>query len=104
MHQLEIKNAELLNQRGQEMERLVEKKASSLQNRVQEQAALLEVATDAIFVRDLDGDILYWNKGAETLYGWTAEKALEKNASQLMYLDRANSDEEIYKYSSPPKD
>jgi PAS domain S-box-containing protein len=37
--------------------------------------ALLEHAHDAVFVRRLDGEILYWNKGAERTYGWTSEQA-----------------------------
>lgn len=97
VHQIELEKAELPDQHSQEVECLVEKKALSLQRRVQEQAALLDVATDAIFVRDLDGNILDWNKGAETLYGWAAEEALEKKASKLMYPDGANNDGEIYK-------
>src|SRR5258708_17179083 len=39
--------------------------------RIREQAALLNEARDAILVRDLDDNILYWNRGAERLYGWT---------------------------------
>ena len=35
------------------------------------QAALLELAHDAIFVRDLGGSITYWNAGAEHTYGFT---------------------------------
>ena len=38
--------------------------------RFREQAALLDIAHDAIYVRDLDGHITYWNRGAEHAYGW----------------------------------
>lgn len=41
------------------------------------QAKLLDLANDAILVRDLVGDtITYWNDGAVRLYGWRGEEAL----------------------------
>lgn len=46
---------------------LKERKCSD--KKIREQAALLDVATDAINVRALDNQILFWNKGAERLYG-----------------------------------
>ncbi|QSJ21149.1 response regulator [Nostoc sp. UHCC 0702] len=55
------------------------------QEKISEQAALLDITTDAIYVRDLENQILYWNKGAENLYGWKAHEAWGKNASELLY-------------------
>lgn len=55
------------------------------EEKIREQAALLDVTTDAICVRDLNNQILFWNKGAETLYGWQATEAWGKNASELLY-------------------
>jgi PAS domain S-box-containing protein len=40
----------------------------SAAKKIQEQAALLDIASDAIFVRDLEHNILFWNSGAERLY------------------------------------
>jgi PAS domain S-box-containing protein len=50
-----------------------------------EQAALLDITTDAILVRDLSNQIRYWNKGAEDVYGWKAQEAISKNANELLY-------------------
>ncbi|MEH2379832.1 MAG: response regulator [Nostoc sp.] len=55
------------------------------QEKIREQAALLDVTTDAICLRDLNNQIIFWNKGAETLYGWQATEACGKNASELLY-------------------
>jgi two-component system, cell cycle sensor histidine kinase and response regulator CckA len=54
------------------------------EQKICEQAALLDVATDAIFVRDLNHQILFWSKGAERLYGWKAEEILEHDAIDLL--------------------
>jgi PAS domain S-box-containing protein len=51
---------------------------------LREQANLLNLTRDAIFVRDIDGVITYWNRGAEELYGWTAEQAKGKLARELL--------------------
>jgi PAS domain S-box-containing protein len=49
-----------------------------------EQARLLDLSNDAIFVRD-DGDhITYWNKAATELYGFTREEALGRVTHELL--------------------
>lgn len=53
--------------------------------KLREQASLLDRAQDAIMVRNLDGTLRFWNKGAERLYGWTAEEVLGKTMDGLMY-------------------
>ncbi|ACC81434.1 response regulator [Nostoc punctiforme] len=55
------------------------------EHKIREQAALLDVATDAIFVRDLDDKILFWNKAAESLYGWKKEEAINKKIRSLWH-------------------
>jgi PAS domain S-box-containing protein len=57
------------------------------QEQIAEQAALLDKARDAILVRDIEGKVLYWNNGAERMYGWTRQEALGRNVSGLFYLD-----------------
>lgn len=53
------------------------------EQKIREQAALLDVATDAIFVRDLDDQILFWNKAAERLYNCKSEDAIGKKTQEL---------------------
>ncbi|TDU66456.1 PAS domain S-box-containing protein [Prosthecobacter fusiformis] len=55
--------------------------------RIAEQAALLDKAQDAILVRDLDHHILYWNRSAERLYGWSAQEAIGKSIQELLYRE-----------------
>ena len=57
------------------------------EEQIREQAALLDHAQDAILVRDLDQNILFWNKGAEQIYGWRAEEVLGKNAQELLFKE-----------------
>jgi PAS domain S-box-containing protein len=49
-----------------------------------ELAELLELTQDAIFVRSLEGKILYWNRGAEKLYGWRKDEVQGKVAHELL--------------------
>ena len=52
--------------------------------------ALLDKARDAIAVRDVEHRLTYWNKGAQRLYGWTAEEAIGKNADRLVYKEESS--------------
>src|SRR5579875_773730 len=78
--------------------RMLEKLNSDLERRVQERteelrqseahhrerAELLELATEAVIVRDLQGGIRFWNSGAEALYGWKREEVLARNLHQIL--------------------
>jgi len=57
------------------------------QRAIAQQAALLDKATDAIFVRGLDDRITYWSKGAERVYGWSAAEAAGKSSHELLHRD-----------------
>jgi two-component system, cell cycle sensor histidine kinase and response regulator CckA len=57
------------------------------EQKIREQAALLEIATDAILVRDLEHRIRFWNRGAENLFGWRAEEVMLKNANEILYRE-----------------
>jgi PAS domain S-box-containing protein len=50
-----------------------------------EQAELLDKATDAILVCDLNNHIIYWNRGAEQIYGWTVDEVMGKDIAQVLF-------------------
>jgi len=52
-----------------------------------EQASLLNLTHDTIFVRDMSDIISYWNRGAEELYGWRAQEAVGKHSHELLQTD-----------------
>lgn len=62
-----------------------------------EQAALIDIASDAIFVCDLSNQILFWSQGAERLYGWTAEEARYRVAQELFYRESLAKLEKAFK-------
>jgi PAS domain-containing protein len=55
------------------------------EEQIAEQATFLDKAQDAIFVRDLDGKMLFWNKGAERMYGWTRQEVVSRKMDELLY-------------------
>src|ERR1700730_4516847 len=67
---------------------ITERKRS--EEKIQEQASLLELSQDAIYVRSLDEKIQYWNKGAEQLYGWTAKEAIHGDFGKMGYEGRTS--------------
>ena len=54
------------------------------EQKVREQAALLDQTSEAIFVRDLDDRITYWNRGAERLYGWSSAEIVGRPAAETL--------------------
>jgi PAS domain S-box-containing protein len=54
---------------------------------IAEQASLLDHARGAILVRDLDGKFLYWNKGAERMYGWMSQEAVGRTVLEIHRTD-----------------
>ncbi len=49
-----------------------------------EQAEILDLSHDAIILRDLDGTVRYWNRGAKEIYGYTKEEAIGQNLAELV--------------------
>jgi len=78
-HQLEQLNSDL--------ERLVTERTDELRLSEQEfrkRAELLDVASEAIMERSLEGKIQFWNSGAENLYGWQREEVLGRDMHTLL--------------------
>src|SRR5919202_1162887 len=75
-----------LQEQNLRLEQEIQQRQRSEQ-KIREQAALLDITTDAILVQDLDNQILFWNKGAERVYGFCAEEAIGKNALRLLYRE-----------------
>jgi PAS domain S-box-containing protein len=83
--QLEIRVAERteeLSQTNVQLQQEIYERQQAEQT-IRDQAALIDIATDAIFVQDLNQRIVFWSKGAERLYGWTATDILGKSANVL---------------------
>lgn len=64
------------------------------EQKLSEQAALLNIATDAIFVRDFQTDISFWNQGAEKIYGWSQAEVLHKKIHDIFYSKISQQEEE----------
>jgi two-component system, cell cycle sensor histidine kinase and response regulator CckA len=94
-HQLELVSArDELSMLSRNLEQMVEERAAALtaetlerknaEGRVAEQAALLDMAHDAIIVTTMEDKVVYWNKGAERLYGWSSGEAFDKGLRTLV--------------------
>jgi PAS domain S-box-containing protein len=55
-----------------------------IEEKLREQARLLDLSNNAIILRDYDARIFYWNKGAEEIYGFTRQEAMGKITHDLL--------------------
>jgi two-component system CheB/CheR fusion protein len=58
-------------------------------------ASIVEFSDDAIVAKDLDGVITNWNRGAERLFGYTAEETIGRPITILIPPDRLDEEHEI---------
>lgn len=55
------------------------------EERIRQQADLLDKSQDAILVRDMDDRIIYWNKSAERMYGWRADEVVGQRTTDFLF-------------------
>lgn len=67
----------------------------SAEERIRQQASLLDKAQDAILVCDLQFKVLFWNKGAEQMYGWPLNEAIGRDLSDLILREHPDRIGEI---------
>lgn len=60
------------------------------QDKIAEQARMLDLAGDAIVVSDLDDRISYWNQSAQRIYGWTPQQAVGGISYEKMRVNPAD--------------
>jgi two-component system sensor histidine kinase/response regulator len=64
---------------------------------LRDQALILDLANDTIFIRDIKNHITYWNQGAERLYGWKREEVLGQVTHELFKTQFPQPIDEIEK-------
>jgi len=84
--------AELLREREQERDR-VENALREQEEFLQRQADLLNLANEAIFAWDLRGMIVFWNRGAEQLYGYSQQDAIGRASQELLSTEYPETQE-----------
>jgi PAS domain S-box-containing protein len=60
------------------------------EERLREQAALLDLTHEAIFVQDMEYHVRYWNRGAEELYAWPSAEAMGQDVTHLLTVGNRN--------------
>ena len=65
------------------------------EERIREQASLLDKVHEGLMVRDLEGRVLLWNKGAESIFEWTSEEAVGRFTKEFLNGDQIDHTEEI---------
>src|SRR5437762_5532293 len=58
-------------------------------------AAIIESSDDAIVSKSLDGIIRTWNKGAERIFGWTADEVVGRSITIIIPPDRLHEENTI---------
>jgi PAS domain S-box-containing protein len=60
------------------------------EQKIREQATLIDISPDAIMVCDLNCRVLFWNQGAEQVYGWTVAEIMHQDVDKLSLQQRSS--------------
>lgn len=72
------------NRQLENLNRELEMRVIERAKQLQKSADLLDLATEAVVVRDWNGKVTFWNSGAEDLYGWKREEMLGKDLHEIL--------------------
>jgi two-component system NtrC family sensor kinase len=78
----------------EKLNRELEIRVAERTKQLKQSADLLDLATEAIMVRDNNGNVTFWNLGAEALYGWKREEIFGKNLHQTLQTRFPSSQDE----------
>lgn len=67
----------------------------TIEHSLRRQATLIDRSPNAIIVRKLDGTILFWNRGAEAIYGWTKAEACGRQTHGLFQTQFSQPQEQV---------
>src|ERR1700753_1261937 len=95
--ELHRKARELERLNGELEYRVLERTAqlAESEKQLRQRADLLDLASEAIMVRDLDGVLRFWNSGAEAFYGWHRSEVLGKNVHHILHTKLSGPAEDI---------
>lgn len=98
---MSVSAAPIFNQEGQTIAGVVVFEDITTRKKIEQTLKqykdILGLSYDAILIWRLDGGIQFWNRGAENLYGYTAEEALEQNNHKLLQTVHSQPFDEIHR-------
>jgi PAS domain S-box-containing protein len=71
--------------------------AADMTRSLRSQAELLDLTHDAVFLRDRDNVVRYWNRAASDTYGFSAEEAIGRTADELLHTRFPLSSEQLWR-------
>ncbi|MGA9671785.1 MAG: ATP-binding protein, partial [Terracidiphilus sp.] len=88
----------MLESLNRDLEKRVSERTAQLEKseaQFRMRAELIELASEAIVVRDLNGTVKFWNSGAENLFGWRKQEILSQDLHTMLKTVFPCSREEI---------